>query len=262
MIDFVAARRTMVDSQVRTSDVTDQRLIAAMLALPRERFVPAEQSDLAYLDFDIPAATAPAGEPLRRLLKPMVLAKLLQAAEIADCDHVLDVGCATGYASAVIARLAHTVVALEQDTRLAEQARANLAALGVRQAQVVTGPLPDGWPAQAPYDVIVLNGACEVAPKALLRQLKPGGRLVGVLGRGPAGKAMLYRAIGGECGGRPIFDAAAPLLPGFAQPAAYQMELHAGGAQNSHGVGGAGGNLGAICRGERVDVIGVRPDPV
>ena len=221
MIDFVAARRIMVDSQVRTSDVTDLRLIAAMSTLPRERFLPAEQADLAYLDCDIPAAAAAAGEPVRRLLKPMVLAKLLQAAEIGEGDHVLDVGCATGYASAVLAQLAHAVVALEQDAGLAERARDNLQALGMSRVQVVTGPLADGWPPQAPYDVIVLDGASEVAPKALLRQLKPGGRLVGVLGRGPLGKAMLYCSIGGECGGRPIFDAAAPLLPGFAAPAAF-----------------------------------------
>jgi protein-L-isoaspartate(D-aspartate) O-methyltransferase len=221
MIDFAAARRIMVDSQVRTSDVTDLRLIAAMLAVPRERFLPAEQADLAYLDFDVPASVAQAGVPARRLLKPMVLAKLLQAAEIADGDHVLDVGCATGYSSAVLARLAHAVVALEQDTALAEVARDNLRALGTSRVRLVTGPLADGWPPEAPYDVIVLNGASEVVPKTLLRQLKPGGRLVGVLGRGPAGKATLYRSIGGECGGRPIFDAAAPLLPGFAAAPAF-----------------------------------------
>src|SRR6202043_3709551 len=221
MIDFVAARRIMVDSQVRTSDVTDLRIIAAMLALPRERFLPAEQADLAYLDCDIPVTTGEGGKPTRRLLKPMVLAKLLQAAEIADADHVLDVGCATGYSSAVLARLAHAVVALEQDAGLAELARDHLRALGMSRVQVVSGPLAEGWPPQAPYDVIVLNGASEIAPKALLRQLKPGGRLVGVLGRGAAGKAMLYRSIGGECGGRPIFDAAAPLLPGFAAPPAF-----------------------------------------
>jgi protein-L-isoaspartate(D-aspartate) O-methyltransferase len=221
MIDFVAARRIMVDSQVRTSDVTDLRLITAMLALPRERFLPPEQADLAYLDFDAPATATPAGKPGRRLLKPMVLAKLLQAAEIQGGDHVLDVGCATGYSSALVARLAGSVVALDEDAGLVERARDNLGALGVTQVQVVSGPLSDGWPAQAPYDVIVLNGASEIAPKALLRQLKPGGRLVGVLGRGPLGKAMLYCSIGGECGGRPIFDAAAPLLPGFAAPAAF-----------------------------------------
>jgi protein-L-isoaspartate(D-aspartate) O-methyltransferase len=208
----------MVDSQVRTSDVTDSRLIAAMLAVPRERFLPPELADLAYLDRDIPATVAEPGKPARRLLKPMVLAKLLAAAEIAPDDHVLDVGCASGYSSAVLARLGHSVVALEEDATLAELARANLHALGVSGAVVARGPLADGWPPQAPYDVVVLNGASEIAPKALLRQLKPGGRLVGVLGRGPAGKAMLYRSIGGDCGGRPIFDAAAPLLPGFAAP--------------------------------------------
>jgi protein-L-isoaspartate(D-aspartate) O-methyltransferase len=221
MIDFAAARRIMVDSQVRTSDVTDLRLITAMQAVPRERFVPAEQAGLAYLDFDVPVAVAEAGKPGRRLLKPMVLAKLLQAAEIAEGDRVLDVGCATGYSSAVLARLAHSVVALEQDPGLAAQARDNLRAPDTSQVQVVSGQLTDGWPPQGPYDVIVVNGASEIAPKALLRQLKPGGRLVGVLGRGAAGKAMLYRSIGGECGGRPIFDAAAPLLPGFAAPPAF-----------------------------------------
>jgi protein-L-isoaspartate(D-aspartate) O-methyltransferase len=221
MIDFVAARRIMVDSQVRTSDVTDLRLITAMLALPRERFLPPEQADLAYLDFDAPASTTAAGKPGRRLLKPMVLAKLLQAAEIQSGDQVLDVGCATGYSSALLARLAGSVVALDEDAGLVERARDNLGALGLSGVRVVSGPLSDGWPAQAPYDVIVLNGASEITPKALLRQLKPGGRLVGVLGRGPLGKAMLYCSIGGECAGRPIFDAAAPLLPGFAAPAAF-----------------------------------------
>jgi protein-L-isoaspartate(D-aspartate) O-methyltransferase len=192
-----------------------------MQAVPRERFLPAEQADLAYLDCDVPAAAAQAGVPARRLLKPMVLAKLLQAAEIAERDHVLDVGCATGYSSAVLARLADSVVALDEDSALAERARDNLRSLGASGVEVVCGPLAGGWAAQAPYDVIVLNGASEIAPKALLRQLKPGGRLVGVLGRGPLGKAMLYRSLGGESGGRPIFDAAAPLLPGFAAPPAF-----------------------------------------
>jgi protein-L-isoaspartate(D-aspartate) O-methyltransferase len=221
MIDFAAARRIMVDSQVRTSDVTDSRVVAAMLAVPRERFLPAEQADLAYVDCDIAATTPQAGKPTRRLLKPMVLAKLIQAAGIREGDRVLDVGCAAGYSSAVLAQLARSVVALEQDAGLAERARENLRALGVTQVQVVRGPLAEGWPPQAPFDVIVLNGASEIEPKALLRQLKPGGRLVGVQGRGPAGKAMLYRSIGGESGGRPIFDASAPLLPGFAEPAAF-----------------------------------------
>jgi protein-L-isoaspartate(D-aspartate) O-methyltransferase len=221
MIDLALARRSMVDSQVRTSDVTDPRLVAAMLAVPRERFVPPEQAALAYLDRDIPVASGGGGQGARQLLKPMVLAKLLQAAEVAEGDHVLDVGCLTGYSAAIIAHLAHSVVALEEDPALASAARDNLRALGLGQVEVVGGELAQGYPSQAPFDVIVLNGAFEAAPKALLHQLKPGGRLVGVSGRGPAGKAMLFCGMANGGAGRPIFDAAAPLLPGFSAPAAF-----------------------------------------
>ena len=221
MIDFAAARRMMVDGQVRTSDVTDLRLIAAMLEVPRERFVPEAKADLAYLDFDLPVLEGKAGAPVRRLLKPMVLAKLIQAAEIGAGDHVLDVGCATGYSSAVLARLVGSVTALEQEPALARSARECLQATGASNVAVVTGPLIDGWPSGAPYDAILLNGSTEIEPQALLRALKDGGRLVGVRGRAGAGKAMLYRAFGREVSGRPIFDAAAPLLPGFAEPAVF-----------------------------------------
>lgn len=221
MLDFAAARRMMVDSQLRTSEVTDPRLIAAMLALPRERFLPAENAALAYLDADVPVTVAQSGKPARALLKPMVLARLIQAAEVGEGDHVLDVGCATGYSSAVLARLARSVVALEEDAGLAAQAREHLRELGARHVEVVGGPLTQGSTTHGPFDVVILNGATEVVPKALLRQLKPGGRLVCVLRRGPPGKAMLYRLIGGEASGRPVFDAAAPLLPGFAAPAAF-----------------------------------------
>jgi protein-L-isoaspartate(D-aspartate) O-methyltransferase len=218
MSDFAAARRMMVDCQVRTSDVTDQRIIAAMLDLPRERFVPERNASLAYLDRDV-AVTA--GTPARRLLKPMVLAKLVQAAEIGPQDRVLDVACATGYSTALLARLARNVVALEEDVTLARHARENLAAVGVANAEAVSGPLPDGWQAGAPYDVIFVNGAAEVVPERLLRQLAEGGRLVGVVGRAPASKAVLYLASGGQASALPIFDAAAPPLPGFAEPPAF-----------------------------------------
>jgi len=220
MPDFTASRRMMVDGQVRTSDVTDLRLIAAMLDVPRERFVPADKADLAYLDLDLPITTSPLG-PARRLVKPMVLAKLIQAAAIGAGDHVLDVGCATGYSSAVLERLAASVVALDQDGALTRQAELNLEAVGARNVTVVTGPLTDGWSAGAPYDVIVVAGATEAAPRTLLHQLREGGRLVGVVGRPPATKAMLYVGCGSEVSGRPIFDAAAPLLPGFAEPPAF-----------------------------------------
>jgi protein-L-isoaspartate(D-aspartate) O-methyltransferase len=221
MTDFAAARRMMVDGQVRTSDVTDPRIIAAMLEVPRERFVPDTKAGLAYLDFDVPVTDAAGGKPARRLLKPMVLAKMVQAAEVAEGDHVLDVGCATGYSSALLARLARSVAALEEEEALARLARENLKAVGANNVTVATGPLTQGWPAAAPYDVILVNGATEIMPQALTRQLRDGGRLVAVFGRTPAGQAMVYRVAAGDVSGWPIFDAAAPLLPGFAAPPAF-----------------------------------------
>ena len=218
MFDFAAARRMMVDGQVRTSDVTDPRIIAAMLDLPRERFVPEHNAALAYLDLDVAVTSE---TPARRLLKPMVLAKLIHAAEIGAQDRVLDVACGTGYSSALLARLARRVVALEEDATLARHARENLAALAAANAEVVTGPLPDGWQAGAPYDVILINGAVEKAPERLLRQLAEGGRLVGIVGRPPASKAVRYLATAGQASALPIFDAAAPPLPGFAEPPAF-----------------------------------------
>jgi len=215
MFDAVAARRLMVDGQVRTADVTDAALLDAMLAIPRERFLPPALAPLAYLDGDIQIA------PGRALLSPMVLAKLIQAARITAEDLVLDLGCGTGYSSAVLARLAGTVVALEEDAELARQARESLAAAGAAQVTLVVGPLVAGWPAAGPYDVILLNGSAEVLPEALGPQLKSGGRLVGVLGRPPATKATITHMIEGHFVGRPIFDAAARLLPGFVAPPAF-----------------------------------------
>jgi protein-L-isoaspartate(D-aspartate) O-methyltransferase len=214
MIDFAAARRMMVDGQVRTADVTDARIVAAMLDIARERFVPAASAALAYLDCDLPVGTGAART--RCLLKPMVLAKMVQAAEIDPTDHVLDVGCATGYSAAVLGRIAATVSALEEDKGLAQAAAAALA--GIPNVTPVHGPLAAGWAKAAPYDVIVLEGATDVAPQALCDQLKDGGRLVCVLGSGPGSKAMIYRRSGADIGVRPLFDAAAPLLHGFAKP--------------------------------------------
>jgi protein-L-isoaspartate(D-aspartate) O-methyltransferase len=214
MTDFAAARRMMVDGQVRTADVTDLRLIAAMGALPRERFAAEGKADLSYLDLDLPA-----GDGDRRLLKPMVLAKLIQLADVAGTDRVLDVGCASGYSSALLAQLVGSVVALEEAPALARKAEQALT--GVANAQVVVGPLTAGWPALQPFDVIVMQGGTEIVPEALLRQLKEGGRLVCALGAGPVRKAMLYRKHDGEVSGRPMFDAVAPPLPGFQRAAAF-----------------------------------------
>jgi protein-L-isoaspartate(D-aspartate) O-methyltransferase len=215
MTNFAAARRMMVDNQVRPYDVTDLRIITAMLELPRERYVAAEQAGLAYLDLDIPVAK---GNAARHLLKPATLARLVQALELDAEDEVLDVGCATGYSSALLARLAGTVIALEEDAALSQQAENALASEG--NVVLASGPLNAGWKARAPYDAILLNGATDVIPEALCAQLKPGGRLVCVLGRTP-GKAMIYRRNSDDVSGRAMFNAAAPLLPGFKQAPAF-----------------------------------------
>jgi protein-L-isoaspartate(D-aspartate) O-methyltransferase len=219
MTDFAAARQNMVQGQVRTNDVTEPRLTAAMLEVPRERFVPAALADLAYLDRDLPLAVDRGTE--RFLLKPVVLAKLLQIAGVEPTDRVLDVGCATGYGAALLSHLAAAVVALDEDSALARHAEHNLAGLGVTNVTVVSGPMVEGWPSQAPYDVIVLEGRCEAAPHRLLAQLGDGGRLVCVQGQGLAARGIVYRCAHGDASGMPQFDAAAPLLPGFAEPKAF-----------------------------------------
>ncbi len=219
MSDFAEARRNMVDRQVRPADVTDLRIIAAMLDVPRERFAPGREA-IAYLDVDLPVASAGAGV-VRALLKPMVFAKLIQAAEIGPAEHVLDVGCATGYSSAVLAHLAGSVVALEEDAALAAEARTNLAALTSPNVTVASAPLAGGYETGAPYDVILIEGACEVVPEALCRQLRENGRLVALVGTASMAKATIYRAVMGRVTAQPLFDAAGPALPGFARPPAF-----------------------------------------
>jgi len=214
MFDTATARRLMVDGQVRTADVTDLDLLEAMATVPRERFLPQSLAGLAYLDGEIPIAKG------RALPRPMVLAKLIQAARVRAEDRVLDVACGTGYSSAVLGRLADSVVALEEDPELAGRARTALAAGGVSNVRVEVGPLTGGWPPGAPFDVILLNGSTEIVPAALGRQLKPDGRLACIYGW-PASKGMIFRLIEGQLVGRPIFEAGAPLLPGFAAPPAF-----------------------------------------
>jgi protein-L-isoaspartate(D-aspartate) O-methyltransferase len=214
MADFAALRRTMVDTQVRTADVTDRPLIQAMLETPRELFVPQSSTGLAYLDLDLPVSTDG-----RRLLKPMVLAKMLQALNIAPEDRALDVGCATGYAAALLSQLAASVVALEEDEGLLRAAKTTLARTG--NIEVVNGALVDGYPAGAPYDVILVEGYIGVDPEQLCHQLADGGRLVCISGTGPATKATLYRRDLNDMTSQAIFDAFGAPLPGFAKPAAF-----------------------------------------
>lgn len=217
MMDYTTARRMMVDSQLRPNGITNPDIVDAVLEVARERFVPPDKAALAYLDRDL-EITEKGARPARYLLKPMVMGKLIRAAEVTSTDHVLDIACGTGYSSAVLTRLAASVVALEENPALARQAAESLKAEGAANVTVVCGPLEAGWPAKAPYDVILINGAVETVPPALFRQLKDGGRLVAIIGTGPIGKGTVYRSVRGEVSGLPAFDAAAPLLPSFSKP--------------------------------------------
>ena len=209
-MDYATARLNMVESQVRTNKVTDSKVVDALLAVPRERFVPEKLRGVAYVDEDLPLGGA------RYLLEPMVLARLLQTAEIKPSHRVLDVGAATGYATAILARLAASVVGLEQEPRLAEEARRNLHELMINNASIVVGDLAAGNPKSAPYDLILVNGAIAGVPPALKAQLAEGGHLATVIKAGAGlGQATLFTRVGDTLSGRVIFDAGTPLLPGF-----------------------------------------------
>ena len=219
MSGFAIARQKMVDGQVRPSDVTDIRIIDAMLAVPREAFVPPDQRALAYLDIDLDVSEGAAVK--RFLIKPVVTAKMLQAAVIKDTDNVLVAGCATGYAAAVVARLAGQVTATEGDSSLAATAKDILAQFGCGNVTVRAAAAADGDAANAPYDVIVLNGATGITPDLLYRQLRDGGRLVGVFAMMQPPRAMLVTHSHGDFGTRALFDAAVPILPGLGRLPAF-----------------------------------------
>jgi protein-L-isoaspartate(D-aspartate) O-methyltransferase len=219
MSDFSIARLKMVDGQVRPSDVTDIRIIEAMLAIPRETFVPQAQRSLAYLDLDVEVSE---GGPAKRfMLRPAVTAKMLQAAEISETDEVLVAGCASGYLAALAARLARRVTATECDSSLAARATAALASLALGNVTVKTAAVAEGDSAHAPFDVILLNGATEITPENLYRQLKEGGRLVGVFALAAPQRAMVVTRSHGDFGHRALFDTSIPILPGLERPAAF-----------------------------------------
>jgi len=202
-----SARFNMVEAQIRTSNVTDPRILAAISAVAREKFVPTAARALAYAD--VPVAVAQG----RYLLDPRSFAKLLNLAQITATDRVLDVGCGTGYSSAVLARMAADVVALEQDADLVRIA-SELLATAVGKVEVVQGGLIEGAKGLGPYDVIFVNGAIEQVPETLLSQLAEGGRLVTVIKDGQS-RAWLFLKQNGQVGKRPDFDADVPLLAGF-----------------------------------------------
>ncbi|WP_422367036.1 protein-L-isoaspartate O-methyltransferase family protein [Pelagibius sp.] len=210
MVDFAAARLNMVESQIRTNKVTDLRVIEAFEAMPREQFVEDALQGIAYVDEDLEVS------PGRYLMEPMVLARLLQAVAPGPSDMVLDIGCATGYSTAVLAGLAETVVGLDKDRGMVEQANRTLNALDLDNAVVVEAPLEGGYAKQAPYNVILLQGAVSEVPAAIKEQLAEGGRLAAVvIDEAGIGRATLIQRSGNIFAARILFDAATPLLPGF-----------------------------------------------
>ncbi len=201
----------MVDSQLRTNKVTDLRLLEAFETIPRELFVPEHKRGIAHVDEDISVADG------RYLMEPMVLARLLQAADVDASDMVLDIGCGTGYSSAILARLAATVVALEPDEALSNQANRTLSDLGADNVIVIKDPLNDGYAKQAPYNVILIGAAVAEVPQVIYDQLADGGRLVTVIKNRPGlGQASLMQRVGEVVSRRYLFDAGTPGLADFA----------------------------------------------
>jgi protein-L-isoaspartate(D-aspartate) O-methyltransferase len=223
MTDFAAQRLTMLDNQIRPSDVTDLRLLDVLGEVPRELFVPADLQQLAYIDRHLELTNGSAGQPPRYLMQPAPFARLVQLAAIQATDKVLVVGAASGYAAAVVGSLAKSVVALEEDVGLVATAKQALAQLGLANIEIVSAPLIDGAPAGAPYDVILFVGAVSVMPPALPAQLAERGRLVVVEGHGPSARAMLYVRTGADVTGRAVFNCAAKALPGFEMKPAFQF---------------------------------------
>jgi protein-L-isoaspartate(D-aspartate) O-methyltransferase len=207
MLDSAQQRANMVATQLRTNDVTDTRLIKAILSVPREDFVPAALVPLAYMEGCISLGKG------RVLLDLRSFGKMAQLAAIGPSDRVLDVGCGTGYSTAVLAQLAAHVTGLEQERGFAEIASAHVR--GAANAEIACSKMSEGLPAKAPFDVIFLNGAVEQRPDALTAQLADGGRLVCIVTDGAAGHARLFLKEGGAVGERDAFDAQVPVLPGF-----------------------------------------------
>jgi protein-L-isoaspartate(D-aspartate) O-methyltransferase len=216
-VDLEAARTAMIESQVRVNDVTDRRLIGALTAVPREVFVPAAKRASAYADIAVET------RPGRWMAAARDFSKLVNITALRPEDRVLDIAPGTGYSSAVLARLAASVVALEEDEAAAKILREGLAAANVSGVEVVAGPLKAGVPSKGPYDVIIVNGAIEEVPAAWLAQLAEGGRLAVAVAEGSVRRARIYTASGGKTAWRTPFDTPIPVLPGFEKAAEFRF---------------------------------------
>lgn len=212
--NFDQMRRAMVASQLRTTGVNDPRVVAAMGAVPRERFTPPERSAMAYADTMVPLGHG------RQLSSPMALGLMITESRLRGDEKALVVGAATGYAAAVLARLVKSVVALEVQPELAAFAREALAGSGV---ELVEGPLEAGWAAGAPYDFILIDGAVENVPPGLVTQVADGGEIALALVDHGVTRLSVGRVVGGAFGTTAYADAAAAVLPGFEKPRGFSF---------------------------------------
>jgi len=217
MTDFAARRTTMVDTQVRPSDVTKFPIINAMLSVPREMFVPADRVEAAYVGENLDLGGG------RVMLDPRTLAKMLDALALTPADLVLIVGAGHGYAAAVVARMVNAVIALEEDAVMATEAERALAEVGADNAAVLTGPLAEGVAKHAPYDAMLIEGAIEVLPEGLAGQLRDGGRIAALFREGNLGVCRIGIARDGRIAWRHAFHASAPVLPGFVAARAFSL---------------------------------------
>lgn len=218
MIDFEGARRIMVDTQLRPADVSDRSLLAAMGRVPREKFVPESRAAVAYIDMD-----QDLGQGGRQLPSAASFAKLVQLAEVQPTDFVLDIGCGTGYSTAILAELADAVVGIDDDEGLVEAANANLIGLEVGNATILHAALADGMASEAPFDVIIFEGAVEFVPEALFAQLRDGGRLVAMVQKGATATATIYVKTGEDMAMRREFNANMPVLSKLQMPATFNL---------------------------------------
>jgi protein-L-isoaspartate(D-aspartate) O-methyltransferase len=215
-MDYTRARLNMVENQLRPHQIDDPQLLAAMREVPREHFLPKSLRPVAYADGDL---TLPTGG---YLIEPLALARMIQAAQIKPQEVVLLLGCTTGYAGAILARLAATVILVQPDETAAQQAESLLEDLGVDNVVVAVSDDPSaGEPSQAPFDAILVAGAVDVMPPALEKQIGEGGRLVAVIDSGRVGKLTVFTRLHGVIGRQVLFDANIPRMVGLTRGAEF-----------------------------------------
>ncbi len=217
MTDYAARRTMMVDTQVRPSDVTKFPIIEAMLAIPRERFVPDAARETAYMGEHVDLGGG------RVVLEPRAFAKLLDALNVLPDQLVLDLGCGLGYSAAVLSRLAEAVVAVEDDAAMAAEAESLLSEIAADNVAVIEGPLTEGAPQHGPYDAIIVEGGVEDVPEPLLDQVKEGGKIGCIFMEGALGVCRIALKTDGKVTWRYAFNAAAPVIPGFRRAPAFQF---------------------------------------